>query len=42
VADRASVDPDLRAFLISVDEPPQNQIDAFLDKIAGVERACAA
>jgi hypothetical protein len=42
VADRASVDPDLRAFLISVDEPPQDQIDAFLDKIAGVERACAA
>jgi hypothetical protein len=42
VADRASVDPDLRAFLVSVDEPPQDQIDAFLDKIAGVERACAA
>jgi hypothetical protein len=42
VADRASVEPDLRAFLVSVDEPPQDQIDAFLDKIAGVERACAA
>jgi hypothetical protein len=42
VADRASVDPDLRAFLVSVDEPPQDQIDAFFDRIAGVERACAA
>jgi hypothetical protein len=28
VADRAAVDPDLRAFLISADEPPQDQIDA--------------
>jgi hypothetical protein len=34
VADRAAVDPDLRAFLISADEPPQDQIDAFLDKIS--------
>jgi len=42
VADRAGLDPDLRAFLLSADEPSQDELDAFFGKIAGVERTCAA
>ncbi len=42
VADRAALDPDLRDFLLSAEEPSQDQLDAFFGKIAGVERTCAA
>jgi hypothetical protein len=42
VADRAALDPDLRSYLLAPDQPTQDQIDAFSDKIGGVERACAA